>query len=77
MGTLVQGDPRFVAGNPDYPGLPYYSILRVSPARNAGANAPWMADAQDLAEKSRIYDSAVDIGCYECRIPPGLTITVQ
>ena len=75
--TLVQGDPRFVAGNPDYPGLPYYSILRVSPARNAGANAPWMADAQDLAGRSRIYDSAVDIGCYECRIPPGLTITVQ
>ena len=70
--TLVHANPRFVAGDAAYPGLPYYSILRKSPARNAGVNAAWMEGAVDLAGNPRIFHDeddevdVVDIGCYEC-----------
>jgi len=77
--TLVQGNPRFVAGDAAYPGLPYYSILRKSLARNAGVNAAWMTGAVDLAGNQRIFDEVVDIGCYECHIihPPRFIVIVR
>ena len=77
--TLVQGNPLFVAGNAAYPDLPYYSILRKSPARNAGVNAAWMNSAVDLAGNARIFEDVVDIGCYECQISPlsGMVLFVR
>ena len=71
-------NPLFVAGNAKYPGVPYYSILHRSPARNAGVNAAWMNSAEDLAGNPRIFDDVVDIGCYECLLAaPGLMIMIQ
>jgi len=74
--TLVQGNPRFVAGDSKYPGLPYYSILYGSQARNAGVNAAWMSSAIDLAGNQRLFDDVVDIGCYECLLHQAGTIVV-
>ena len=67
-----------MAGDAKYPGLPHYSILRKSPARNAGANADWMLSATDFAGNARIFDDVVDIGCYECwLLKPGFMIIVE
>jgi hypothetical protein len=62
-------DPKFVAGDPKLPGVPYYMIRRGSPAFNAGQNMDWMADAVDLAGTNRILEARVDLGCYECWLP--------
>jgi hypothetical protein len=62
-------DPKFVAGDPKLPGVPYYMIRRGSPAFNAGQNMDWMADAVDLADTNRILEARVDLGCYECWLP--------
>jgi predicted outer membrane repeat protein len=68
-------DPRFVAGDPKLPGVPYYMVRRSSPAVNAGIGMDWMADAVDLAGTNRIVEARVDLGCYECWLPEtGLTI---
>lgn len=62
-------DPKFVAGDPKLPGVPYYMIRRSSPAVNAGLNMDWMADAVDIAGTNRILEARVDLGCYECWLP--------
>jgi len=62
-------DPRFVAGDPKLPGVPYYMVRRSSPAVNAGIGMDWMADAVDLAGTNRIVEARVDLGCYECWLP--------
>ena len=62
-------DPKFVAGDPKLPGVPYYMIRRGSPAFNAGQNMDWMEDAVDLAGTNRILEARVDLGCYECWLP--------
>lgn len=62
-------DPKFVAGDPKLPGVPYYMIRRGSPAFNAGQNMDWMSDAFDLAGTNRILEARVDLGCYECWLP--------
>lgn len=69
---------NFVAGSGKYPGAPYYSPRRSSAARNAGLNAVWMASATDISGNARISDGTVDIGCYECVLPPiGMVIGVK
>lgn len=69
---------KFVAGSDEYPGRPYYALVRQSAARNAGLYASWMDSAVDLAGSARILEGAVDIGCYECLPPPpGLIIVVR
>ena len=69
---------KFVAGSDEYPGRPYYALVRQSAARNAGLYASWMEAAVDLAGSARILEGAVDIGCYECLPPPpGLMIFVR
>ena len=62
-------DPRFVAGDPKLPGVPYYMIRRGSPAFNAGTGMDWMADAVDLSGTNRVIEARVDLGCYECWLP--------
>jgi hypothetical protein len=62
-------DPKFVAGDPKLPGVPYYMIRRGSPAVNAGTGMDWMADVVDLAGTNRILEARVDLGCYECWLP--------
>ena len=62
-------DPRFVAGDPKLPDVPYYMIRRNSPAVNAGLDMDWMSDAVDLAGTNRIIEARVDLGCYECWLP--------
>jgi hypothetical protein len=62
-------DPKFVAGDPKLPGVPYYMIRRSSPAVNAGTGMDWMADAVDLAGTNRVLEARVDLGCYECWLP--------
>ena len=41
------GDPRFVAGDPRYPGAPWYALRYASPARGCGLNMDWMAGATE------------------------------
>ena len=62
-------DPRFVAGDPKLPGVPYYMIRRNSPAVNAGTDMDWMANAVDIVGTNRILEARVDLGCYECWLP--------
>ena len=62
-------DPRFVAGDPKLPDVPYYMIRRNSPAVNTGIAMDWMADAVDLAGTNRVIEARVDLGCYECWLP--------
>lgn len=74
----VHAPAKFVAGSDEYPGRPYYALVRQSAARNAGLYASWMDSAIDLAGSARILEGAVDIGCYECLpLPPGLIIVVR
>ena len=68
-------DPKFVAGDPKLPGVPYYMIRRNSPAVNAGTGMDWMEDAVDLVGTNRVIEARVDLGCYECWLPEtGTTI---
>ncbi|MBE6397670.1 MAG: hypothetical protein E7046_11760 [Lentisphaerae bacterium] len=74
----VHAPAKFVAGSDEYPGRPYYALVRQSAARNAGLYTSWMDSAVDLAGSARILEGAVDIGCYECLPPPpGLMIFVR
>ena len=49
--------------------------LPLAAARGRGLNMAWMTGAKDLAGVDRILDGTVDIGCYECNLPPvGTTV---
>ena len=74
--NLKKGSARFIAGDPKYPDAPYYALRYGSAARNAGANADWMASTTDLAGNARIADGTVDAGCYECTLPNDATLLV-
>ena len=67
--VIAVPDPKFVAGDPKLPGVPYYMIRRNSPAVNAGTDMDWMANAVDLVGTNRILEARVDLGCYECWLP--------
>ena len=59
--NALTGDPMFLD-----PGKNDYRISRNSPAHDAGAYAPWMDEATDLAGNPRVdHKQLVDIGCYE------------
>lgn len=55
-------NPRFNLGS--NPKLPYYSIKRSSPARDAGAWHAWATNVLDIAGNPRMNGN-IDIGCYE------------
>ena len=60
IGKSASADPGFSdSANGDY------TLKKGSVCRNAGANQLWMADAADLAGKTRINEDVVDVGCYE------------
>ena len=70
---LVQGNPHFAGARlaPEHP----YTLKYASAARGRGLNMGWMTGAKDLAGVDRILDGTVDIGCYECNLPPvGTTV---
>lgn len=74
-GANVVAAPKFLAGDPAYPGKPHDMPSRASPARNAGRRLAWMtAEATDLAGGPRVVDDLPDIGCYECDLPPRGTL---
>ena len=51
------GDPIFADSS--------FHLSASSPCINAGTNQDWMVGATDLDSNLRIYNSIVDIGCYE------------
>ena len=57
---------------PEHP----YTLKYASAARGRGLNMAWMAGAKDLAGVDRILDGTVDIGCYECNLPPVGTMMI-
>jgi len=59
----------FVGGTDAHP----YSIVNSSPAREQGLAIDWPEGAIDLAGNARV-NGAVDIGCYECYLPPLSTV---
>lgn len=70
---VFQGNPHFAGAQlvPEHP----YTLKYASAARGRGLNMAWMAGAKDLAGVDRILDGTVDIGCYECNLPPvGTTV---
>ena len=71
---LVQGNPHFAGPKlaPDHP----YTLKYASAARGRGLNMAWMTGAKDLAGVDRILDGTVDIGCYECNLPPVGTLMI-
>ena len=72
--SCVIADPKFVD-----PAHGDFRLAAGSPCVNKGVNVDWMSEkkSKDLAGHPRIYDGAVDIGCYEWWLPPGLTIFVR
>ena len=70
---VFQGNPHFAGARlaPEHP----YTLKYASAARGRGLNMGWMTGAKDLAGVDRILDGTVDIGCYECNLPPvGTTV---
>jgi hypothetical protein len=62
----ITNDPQFVnasAGN--------YRLSAGSPCINAGTNQAWMTGRTDLDGNPRIIAGTVDMGAYECVVPPG------
>ena len=53
-------DPLFVATND-------YRLTAASPCRDAGTNSSWMATSTDLDGQARLFNTLVDVGCYEYR----------
>jgi len=53
-----------------------FRLARGSPCINAGTNQDWMTNAVDLDGATRIWNSVVDIGCFEYWVPNGTIITV-
>lgn len=51
--------------DPEHP----YAISYSSPARNKGLTVDWPEGTTDLAGQARV-NGQVDIGCYECWLPP-------
>lgn len=70
VSNVFQGSPRFVAGDARWTDEPYYALRHSSAARNRGINQDWMTSGKDRSGRARIVDSIVDIGCYECYVPP-------
>lgn len=55
-----------------------YALTRKSPCAKAGCVEAWMASATDLVGNPRLYEGAVDIGCYQnCERAPGMIITYR
>jgi len=61
--------PLFTDAGSGTPGTNYflgdYSLLKLSPCRDAGASADWMTSSRDIAGLRRIYGASVDMGAYE------------
>lgn len=81
-GSFPAGSHNVSGGDPLFVDAPQgnYRLHGKSPCVNAGLNQEWMTDAFDLdndTKKPRIIGSAVDIGCYEYRPVPGLTVVFR
>lgn len=77
----VNADPLFTQmGSWAEDGVTYnfdgdYTLMKRSPARDAGARLSWMtADATDIAGNARVFDSAPDLGAYEYKSISGLIL---
>ena len=78
VNTVTSDFPRFDTANAEHP----YSLKRSSPARGRGLVMDWMADATDLRHDAAFprlaEDGRVDIGCYQCWLPPmGIMLLVR
>ena len=72
---LNLGDPKFVAGNAQFPEAPYYMPRLSSAARRKGVWQDWMLGATDLGGTAYPQEGAVDLGAYQCTLPSlGTTI---
>ena len=54
-----------------------YHLRMRSPARDAGTEAPWMADATDLDGRPRIFGKAPDVGCYEMQTAAATVLMIE
>ena len=54
-----------------------YKLNYSSPCRDTGTNQAWMTGAKDLQNKSRIFNSIVDMGAYEWYIPPDIYVATN
>lgn len=70
-------NPKFVAGSEYYPQAPYYMLNPSSKGHKVGGVVlDWMATATDLAGNARLSGGKVDMGCYQCNLPPTGLIVV-
>lgn len=77
--NFIQANPKFVAGSEYYPDAPYYMLKPSSKGHKVGGIVlDWMATATDLAGNARLSGGKVDMGCYQCNLPPtGLVFVVE
>lgn len=68
---LTNSENFNLTGPPGFTTQGVWTLTRNAPCANAGAYAPWMADAQDLDGNPRVRARVVDIGAFEAR--PGDT----
>ena len=61
----------FVGAGDEHP----YSLRYSSPARDQGLSFAWAEGSTDLAGNPRV-NGTIDIGCYECYLPPVGTMMI-
>ena len=76
VGTVIGATPGFcgAAKDPAHP----YALRHSSEARGRGVVQDWMAAATDLRGEGypRLRDGLVDLGCYQCWLPPAGTAII-
>ncbi|MBP7830184.1 MAG: hypothetical protein KA248_09735 [Kiritimatiellae bacterium] len=74
--TPLPGGTGNFTNNPQFVATNDYRLTAASPCRDAGTNLAWMAGAADLDGSPRLFNTLVDVGCYEYR-SDALTCTFQ
>jgi hypothetical protein len=64
QGNIID-DPQFLDPADEGMGESVYQLEASSPGVNAGSNQAWMAQALDLAGRTRLKFGRVDMGAYE------------